>query len=121
MKPATLPPELEADIRLHFPPDQWDSARDMALKHMDPDRRKRLHVPLITMLGLTIEAHVASTRAAGDELSPADVTDILSTLLAAHVSGTANPRVGAGDIALEIGKTVSGRLMRMLNERRAQG
>lgn len=119
MKPATLPPELEANIRQHFPPDEWASAREMALKHMDPERRQRMHVPLLIMLGHTIEAHIESSRAAGDELSPSDVTDILSTLLAEHVSLTANPRAGAGDIALEIGKIVSQRLMNRLNQRRA--
>lgn len=110
----TLPAEVEADIRAFFPPSEWEAARKMALAQLDPKRRERLHMPLLATLTGVLHAHIKMSQRNGDELSPADITDVLATLLASHVASTANPRMQTADITLEIGKLVTARLLRLL-------
>lgn len=110
----TLPAEVEADIRALFPPSEWEAARTTALAMLDPKRCERLHKPILATLAGVIDAHIKMSQRNGEELLPADITDVLATLLASHVASTANPRMQAADITLEIGKLVSSRLHRML-------
>lgn len=114
----TLPAEIEAEIRRSFAPEDWEGARQMALQQMDPQRRDRLHKPLLATLVGVLNAQIEMSKRSGDELTPADITDVLATVLASHVASTANPRVQAGDITLEIGKLVTQRLHRMLTSTR---
>ncbi len=112
----TLPAEVEADIRAFFPPSEWEAARKAALAQLDPNRRERLHTPLLATLTGVLHAHIKMSQRNGEELFPTDITDVLATLLASHVASTANPRMQAAEITLEIGKLVSQRLHRMLTE-----
>lgn len=110
----TLPAEIEADIRRSFAPEEWEDARQMALKQMDPQRRDRLHKPLLATLCGVLNAQIEMSKRSGEELTPADITDILATVLASYVASTVNPRMQADDVTLEIGKLVTQRLHHML-------